>query len=54
MPVEHGQDRLGPFYRWGAKGAKYYYEAGSQSGRALAHAHAALQGRAIHARKYAR
>lgn len=49
MPVQRGVDARGPFYRWGARGHKYYYTAKSVAGREAAKRAAAKQGRAIKA-----
>lgn len=51
MPVQQGQDRNGPFYRWGAKGKKYYYTPGNEKARQAAQAKASEQGKAVHAAK---
>lgn len=51
MPVMRGQDSKGPYYRWGASGAKYHYTAGNEASRARALDKAKAQGRAIEAQK---
>ena len=47
MPVVRGQDSDGPFYRWGQRGKKYRYTAGSDRSRRVAREKAAAQGRAV-------
>ena len=50
MPVERGQDKDGPFLRWGRAGRKYRYRRGDERSRARARARATLQGRAAQAK----
>ena len=52
MPVKSGKDSKGSFYRWGSKGAKYYYTASNASSRSRAKSRAERQGRAAHAGGY--
>jgi hypothetical protein len=52
MPVVRSKDSNGPFYRWGQRGAKYYYVPGSGSSKERAKGLAAAQGRAIAARRH--
>jgi hypothetical protein len=52
MPVHRGRDAAGPYYQWGASGAKYRYAAGDAASRARAKALAARQGRAVEARRH--
>ena len=51
MPVHRGRDQRGPYYGYGAAGKRYYYASGDASSRARAKNRAALQGRAIEARR---
>jgi len=51
MPIQRGHDGNGPFYRYGLTGKRYYYESSNATSRARARARAALQGRAIEARR---
>lgn len=47
MPVGFGKDSKGCWARWGSEGKKYYYECGSDSGKAAAAKKAGAQGAAI-------
>ena len=47
MPVQHGKDDNGTFYRWGRAGKKYYYKANNAESRRQARQKAERQGRAI-------
>lgn len=47
MPVQRGEDKEGPFMRWGKKGKKYYYTANDDASRERAKEKARKQGIAI-------
>ena len=47
MPIIHGKNSNGPYYKFGLKGTKYYYEAGNKLSREIARERCAKQGRAI-------
>jgi len=48
MPVVHGRDKYGVFYRWGHQ-KKYYYTPNNKKSREKAKEKAKKQGIAIHA-----
>jgi len=47
MPVRHGKDSKGPYYKWGSEGTKYYYKIDSERSKKIAMGKAAKQGAAI-------
>ena len=50
MPVVHGKDKDGKFFRYGKSGKKYYYK--TEIGKKRAKSLAMKQGRAIKSRQY--
>lgn len=54
MPVQHGRDKDGPFYRYGQTGAKHRYRADDPADRERAQSAAERQGRAIRAAEHKR
>ena len=47
MPVRRKVDSRGPYFQWGTKGHKYYYNSGSVKDRNKAYRKAERQGKAI-------
>jgi len=54
MPLIKMIDSIGPFYKWGQSGKKYYYIPRNAQSRNKAKQKALKQGRAINASKYKR
>lgn len=36
MTLRQGADKQGPYYKWGSKGIKFYYETGNLASRKVA------------------
>ncbi len=54
MPLIRGVSKtLGPYYKWGKTGHRYYYEANHEESRKRAKTKALLQGKAVEAHKHA-
>lgn len=51
MPIYHGIDGIGPYFRYGHSGKKYHYSKINDRGKEDAYNNAVLQMRAVHARK---
>lgn len=47
MPTQRGRDKIGPFFRWGTKGKKYYFLPRNKASMRIAYKKANRQGIAI-------
>lgn len=51
MPIYKRKDSKGPYYQYGSKGAKYYFNSTSERSETIAYNKAVRQTQAIHANR---